>query len=368
MRIAITGTRGVPNRYGGFERFAEKLSSGLAGMGHEVFVYNPHYHSYEDREWCGVHIRKKRSLDRFLGAGGSLQYDLYCMRDAFRLEVDIILECGYASAAPWYPILRGRKARLITHMDGMEWKRAKWNRMQRSVFRIAERMAVRYSDAIICDHPEIAGYYVKNYRVQPGMIPYGAEIRRDRDPALLSALNLEEGTYFLLAARLEPENNIRMIMEGYLAAKVPQSLVIVGATSGKHGKALHRGYAQYPNIRFIGELYDEVQLDALRHYSRGVFHGHSVGGTNPSLLEAMAAGAPIFSHDNVYNRWVLGGNALYFGSSGQISEWLNRMDGMKEEREEMIRRNLERIRRDFQWEGVILRYLETFEKMLGSKP
>lgn len=366
MRIAITGTRGIPNRYGGFERFAEKLASGLAGMGHEILVYNPHYHPYEDKVWCGAHIRKKRSRERLLGSGGNLLYDLSCMRDAIRLEVDVILECGYASAAPWYPFLRRGMVKLLTHMDGMEWQRAKWNWPGRSLFRLAERMAVRYSDAIVCDHPAIAGYYARNFRVTPGMIPYGAELRTDRDPSCLRALNLEEGSYFLLAARLEPENNIRMIIEGCLGADTTRTLVIVGAYSGRHGKALHRIYAHLPNIRFIGELYDENELDSLRHFSKAIFHGHSVGGTNPSLLEAMAAGSPILAHDNVYNRWVLEENALFFGSAGQISVLLNGIDEMKESLEEMIRGNLDRVRNKFQWEAVILRYQETFERMLGK--
>jgi glycosyltransferase involved in cell wall biosynthesis len=289
------------------------------------------------------------------------------MQDAIRLEADIVLECGYASAAPWYPFLRRRRIKLVTHMDGMEWQRAKWNKPGRFLFRRAESMAVRYSDAIVCDHPEIAGYYTRNYRVYPEIIPYGADLGSDWDSACLRPLNLEEGSYFLLTARLEPENNIRMIVEGFLAAKIPETLVIVGAYSGNYGKALHRRYASYPNIRFIGALYDVARLDSIRHYSKAVFHGHSVGGTNPSLLEAMASAVPIVSHDNVYNRWVLGGNALFFSSSGQISQLLDRIDTMKDAMEEMVQANLNRISREFQWEVVVLRYQESFEKLLGNK-
>jgi glycosyltransferase involved in cell wall biosynthesis len=372
MRIAITGTRGIPNRYGGFERFAEKLSTGLSDAGHEVLVYNPHYHPSNRGVWSGVNIRVKRSYEKILGAGGNLFYDLICLRDAIRMDADIILECGYASAAPWYPVLNRKGTKLVTHMDGMEWQREKWGRWNRKTFRRAEWLAVKYSDAIVCDHPRIADYYLERYSVRPDMIPFGADIRKDWDVAILADpgvsgnLGFNPGSYYLLVARMEPENNLRMVIEGYLASGSLVFLVIIGDYSGKYGQALVKEFGSHERIRFIGGLYNEDLLDHLRHFSKAVFHGHSVGGTNPSLLEAMAAGALVIAHDNAYNRWVLGGNAAYFNSSAQISEILSGINEMEHSQGEMIRANLERIRTEFQWDSVILQYSKLFEKLVSK--
>jgi glycosyltransferase involved in cell wall biosynthesis len=372
MKIAITGTKGIPNRYGGFERFAEKLSTGLSEAGHEVLVYNPHYHPYKGKKWSGVNIRAKKSYEKILGAGCNLFYDRICLKDAIRMDADIILECGYASAAPWYPLLRRKGVKLVTHMDGMEWHRAKWGRWHRKFFRWTESLAVKYSDAIVCDHPRIADYYLERYSVRPEMIPFGANIRKDWNAEILADScmpgldGISPGSYYLLVARLEPENNLRMVIEGYLASGSQEFLLIIGDHSGKYGHVLIKEFGSHDRIRFTGGLYDEYLLDHLRRFSKAVFHGHSVGGTNPSLLEAMAAEALILAHDNAYNRWVLGENAVYFSSSARISEILGRINEIKRSQGEMIRVNLERIRSEFQWDSVTFQYAKFFEKLVSK--
>jgi glycosyltransferase involved in cell wall biosynthesis len=314
-----------------------------------------------------VKIRVKRSYEKVLGSAGSLFYDLSCLREAIRAGPDIILECGYASAAPWYPLLRRRGVKLVTHMDGMEWQREKWGRLNRIVFRQTERLAVRLSDAIVCDHPLVADYYRKNYSVNPELIPFGAAIRRERDDGFPGEPDLASGSYYLLVARMEPENNIRMILEGFLASGVTEPLVIAGDYTNKYGRRIVKNYEGLKGIRFIGGIYDEDALDQLRHHAKAVFHGHSVGGTNPSLLEAMAAGSLILAHDNAFNRWVLGKNAVFFSSSFHIRDLLYGIDELKRSQEKMIRANLERIGADFQWDSVILRYLELFGRLAGRE-
>ena len=143
------------------------------------------------------------------------------------------------------------------------------------------------------------------------MIPYGAEIRENWDEAVLRDAEIEPGAYYLLVARLEPENNIKMIIKGYLASRAEETLVIVGDYSGKYGRSVFREFGNNTSIKFMGGIFDQRFLDHMRHYSKAVFHGHSVGGTNPSLLEAMAAGAFLIAHENPYNRWVLGITRFY---------------------------------------------------------
>ena len=127
MKIAITGTRGIPNCYGGFEQFAEKLSAELAARKHEVWVYNPHFHPFLNENLGQVRILRKPLREKLFGPGANYVYDFLCLKDALNRKADVILECGYASAAPSYPLLRKGKTRLITHMDGMEWQRARWS-------------------------------------------------------------------------------------------------------------------------------------------------------------------------------------------------------------------------------------------------
>lgn len=368
MRIAITGTRGIPNLYGGFERFAERLSVGLAERGHEIWVYNPAWHPYAGQYYRGVRILRKGLPEKSIGPGGNYLYDLRCLKDALRRGCDIILECGYASASPWYPLLKRKNTRLVTHMDGMEWQREKWGWLTRKLFQKAERMAVKHSDLIVCDHPEIASYYRKRYSVNPAMIPYGADIPETWDRTIPLKYDLESGNYYLIIARLEPENNIRPVIEGFLASGVPGSLVVVGDHSGKYGKMIFRNFRNSDEVRFTGGIYDPVDLDHIRHFSKALIHGHSAGGTNPSLLEAMAAGTYIIAHDNPYNRWVLGDNAAYFSTAGDISTLLSDRIPLKGDCEKMISRNIERIRKYFQWDLVIRRYEVLFKELVRDNP
>ncbi len=366
MKIAITGTRGIPNVYGGFEQFAEKMSRELANRGHEVWVYNPHKHPYRDSELGRVRIIRKKLPERSLGPGANYLYDFICLKDAGRRGADIILECGYASAAPFYSSPGRRRSILITHMDGMEWQREKWSPWVKRMMRNAEKRAVHRSDAIVCDHPQIARYFEEQYSAEPVYIGYGAEILTQPDSNVLQQFDLEPGEYYISVARLEPENNIRMIIEGHRASGSGLPLLVIGDFHRGYGRKIHSSYSAARDILFPGAIFDPTVLDNLRHYARGLFHGHSVGGTNPSLLESMAAGAFIIAHDNPYNRHILGNGASYFSSRKDIKDILN-TNIEPGEREERIAGNLERIRDEYQWSRVSDSYEKLFAGLMEQK-
>ena len=366
MKIAITGTRGIPNRYGGFEQFAQKLSVGLAAKGHDVWVYNTKSHQYKEPEYRGVRIVSQPSPERLMGSSANYLYDFTCLRDAIRRRADIILECGFASAAPSYPYLNLKKTRLVTQMDGMEWKRAKWGKHTRRIIRKSIVKTIRYSDALVCDHPEILKFYAMNYGLQPIYIPYGAEIMGAGDKAVLEAFNLVAGNYYLVIARLEPENNIRNILLGYLAAGLDDPLIVVGDYKGKYGRQIQREFRDSQQIIFAGGIYHEESLDNLRHFSKALIQGHSVGGTNPSLLEAMAAGARIIAHDNPFNRYILEEDSLYFNSSDELTILLQDMENNLPSAPEMIRNNQDKIRKHYQWVDIIKRYEDLFQDLLDK--
>lgn len=367
MKIAITGTRGIPNRYGGFEQFAQKLSVGLAAKGHDVWVYNPRFHLYKEPEYRGVRIVLKASPERLMGAAANYLYDFTCLRDAIRRRADIILECGFASAARSYPYLNLKKTRLVTQMDGMEWKRTKWGKHTRRIIRKSIVKTIRYSDALVCDHPEILKFYAMNYGLQPVYIPYGAEVMGSADKAVLEAFKLEAGHYYLVIARLEPENNIRSILMGYLAAGLDEPLIVVGHHKGKYGRQILREFGDWQQIIFAGGIYHEESLDNLRYYSKALIQGHSVGGTNPSLLEAMAAGAWIIAHENPFNRYILDEDALYFTSEDDLARLLRAIENELPSSREMIINNQQKIWADYQWNDIIKRYEDLFQDLMKKR-
>ena len=355
MKIAFISTRGIPNNYGGFEQFAEYISVGLVRRGHEVVVYSPHFHPYREPDYKGVRIKHIYSPEKWMGSSvGSFFYDFLSLRDALKKEkFDIIYEAGYTSIVPayiWFNVKRIKYPLFTTNMDGLEYKRTKFNKwVQKFVF-WEERMAVKHSHYLIADNMGIHDYYKEKYGKESKFLAYGADVHEDYDVDVLKEYGLEAGGYFIVVARLEPENNLFMAIEGYLASNQygKHPLVVVGKTNTPYGEHLVERYGRDRNIRFVGGIYDFRKLNSIRHYSYAYFHGHSVGGTNPSLLEAMASGCFILAHDNIFNRAVLGENALYYGSTDAVTEMLDGINQMvSAHKKEYTERNLEVIRRDY---------------------
>lgn len=374
MKIAFISTRGIPNNYGGFEQFAEYISVGLVRRGHEVVVYSPHFHPYREPDYKGVRIKHIYSPEKWIGSSvGSFFYDFLSLRDALKKEkFDIIYEAGYTSIVPayiWFNVKRIKYPLFTTNMDGLEYKRTKFNRwVQKFVF-WEERMAVKHSHFLIADNMGIHDYYKEKYGKESKFLAYGADIHEDYDEDILKEFGLEADGYFIVVARLEPENNLFMAIEGYLASGQygKRPLVIVGKTNTPYGKHLVERYGDDRNIRFVGGIYDFRKLNSIRHYSYAYFHGHSVGGTNPSLLEAMASGCFILAHDNIFNRAVLGENALYYGSTDAAMEMLDGIDqAVSAYKKEYTGRNLEVIRRDYSWEKLADEHEEYFKWMLAQ--
>lgn len=375
MKIAFISTRGIPNNYGGFEQFAEYISVGLVRRGHEVVVYSPHFHPYREPDYKGVRIKHIYSPEKWMGSSvGSFFYDFLSLRDALKKEkFDIIYEAGYTSIVPayiWFNVKRIKYPLFTTNMDGLEYKRTKFNKwVQKFVFR-EERMAVKHSHYLIADNMGIRDYYKEKYGKESKFLAYGADVHEDYDVDVLKEYGLEAGGYFIVVARLEPENNLFMAIEGYLASNQygKHPLVVVGKTNTPYGKYLMERYGRDRNIRFVGGIYDFRKLNSIRHYSYAYFHGHSVGGTNPSLLEAMASGCFILAHDNIFNRAVLGENALYYGSTDAATEMLDGIDqAVSAHKKEYTERNLEVIRRDYSWEKLVDEHEEYFKWMLSQR-
>ncbi|HMG67561.1 MAG TPA: DUF1972 domain-containing protein [Chitinophagaceae bacterium] len=352
LKIAILGTRGVPNNYGGFEHIAGHLSRGLVQKGHEVTVYNSSKHPYRENQWHGVHIRHCFDPEFLIGTAGQFLYDLNCILDARKRNYDIILMLGYTSSSIWgslYP----KDAIIITNMDGMEWKRSKYARPVKNFLRFAEKLAVQSSRFHIADSPVIKEYLDKKYNVNSKYIAYGAGLYPVADENLLNEYGLYKYQYFLLMARMEPENNIEMILDGYSLTNSKTRFVVIGNTSSRFGKSLVEKYRNDSRIVFLGALFNEIKVQTLTTFCKLYFHGHSVGGTNPSLLDAMAAKAPIAVHNNVFNNAIVKGNALQFKSPTDV---FNLINANHYSNESYIRNNYATIADDYTWEKIVNQY------------
>ena len=375
MRIAFVSTRGIPNNYGGFEQFAEYISVGMAQRGHEVVVYSPKFHPYQESTYKGVRIKHIYSPETWMGSSvGSFFYDFASLRDALKKEdFDIIYEAGYTSIIPayiWFNVKKRKRPIFTTNMDGLENKRSKFSPMVRRFLDWEEKMAVKYSHYLIADNMGIHDYYKEKYGKESKFLAYGADIHDDFKAEYLEEFGLKSEEYYILIARLEPENNIVMAIEGYLHSKENgrRPLIVVGKTNTPHGKELVEKYGNERNVEFVGGIYDFKKLDSVRHFSKAYFHGHSVGGTNPSLLEAMAAGCFIFAHDNIFNRAVLKENAFYYLSADKVTEYLNRIDTIAEgSKIQYTARNIEVIRNEYSWESLIDKHEKYFYWLLSQK-
>ena len=361
MKIAIFGTRGIPNNYGGFEQCAEYLSKGLVEKGFDVTVYSSHNHPYKEKEWNGVNIVHKYDPENKIGTAGQFIYDLNCIKDIRSKDFDIILQLGYTSSSIWGKFLP-KSSIVTTNMDGLEWKRSKYSDKTRKFLLYAEELGVRYSDHLISDSIGIKDYLKEKYSASSTYIPYGAHVFNNPDTSFLGSYNLIPYNYDLLIARLEPENSIETILDGVVLANNERKILVVGSHTTTFGKYLIDKFKDYSNIIFLGGIYNIEALNNLRYYSNLYFHGHTVGGTNPSLLEAMSSSSFICANENIFNKAILKEEAIYFKDSSEVAKHLNTKFS-SEFRDKIISKNIEKINNDFSWETIVDMYSNHFQEI-----
>jgi glycosyltransferase involved in cell wall biosynthesis len=316
MRIALVGTRGVPARYGGFETCVEEVGARLADRGHDVLVYTRRSGDPADRRsnYRGMRLSHLPAVRH--KALETLSHTALSVAHLVTQRVDAAIVFNAANAL-FLPLLRIRRIPVATHVDGLEWKRAKWGGAGRRYYRVAEAMAVRWSDNLIADAVGIQDYYREEFNAGSDYIAYGAPLLDDIGHHKLSDLNVEPGGYHLVVARFEPENHVDVAVDGYVRANAKRPLLVVGSApyGAEHTARIQQLAAGNENVRFLGAVWDQEQLDQLYAGAYTYLHGHSVGGTNPSLLRAMGAGAPTIAFDVRFNREVLGEPGRYFADA-----------------------------------------------------
>jgi glycosyltransferase involved in cell wall biosynthesis len=363
MKIAILGTRGIPNYYGGFEQFAEYFSVFLAEKGHEVYVYNSHNHPYQEKTFNGVNIIHKYDPEYKIGTAGQFIYDLNCIMDLRQRHFDIVLQLGYTSSSVWCKLLP-KKALIITNMDGLEWKRTKYNKWVQKVLLFAEKLAVNSSNYLISDSIGIQKYILDKYQKDSTYIAYGANLFINPNEILVSEYQVEKHQFNMILARLEPENNIETILDGVVLSNDTTTMLVIGNHETKFGNYLKEKFKSHQNIRFVGAIYNLEHLDNLRCFSNLYFHGHSVGGTNPSLLEAMASNALIIAHKNEFNQAILNENAYYFSNAEEVKKLLLKIK--KNDNLQLIQNNVNAIAEEYNWNTINDKYLQLFQECVAK--
>lgn len=319
LQVALVGTRGVPARYGGFETAVEEVGRRLVGAGIGVRVYcrrDPSSPSTaQPSTYLGISLIYLPALR--LRVAETLSHTALSLLHLVVCPVDAVVVFNAANAT-LVPLLKLRRIPFAIHVDGLEWQRAKWGRYGRRYYRLVEGLAVRWSDALIADARGIAEYYRQEFDARCVVIAYGAPIIEPSPAERLAELGLSAFEYHLVVARFEPENHVDVIVAGYAASAARHPLVVVGSApySDAHTAAI-RAVAN-GQVRFLGGVWDQALLDELYANALTYLHGHSVGGTNPSLLRAMGAGAPVVAFDVVFNREVAGDAALYFADAQQV--------------------------------------------------
>ena len=320
MKVAIIGTVGVPANYGGFETLVEQLVRHNNSEDLQYAVYCSKK-SYNDERWV-YHGAKTEYIG--LNANGiqSIPYDIVSLIKASR-KSDVVLVLGVSGCA-FLPVFRlFSKKRLVINIDGLEHRRDKWNKWARRFLKYSERQAVKYGDVIVTDNKGITDYVKKEYGRDSELIAYGGDhvlmdLSEEEQAIILKEYGLSKNGYSLGICRIEPENNVHTILEAYEKSPDRQLVFIGNWQKSEYGRNLLEKYKDFSNIELLSAVYDLKKLYVLRNNCSLYLHGHSAGGTNPSLVEAMFFAKPIIAFDCIYNRESTENKADYFHSSEEL--------------------------------------------------
>ncbi|MGZ4901409.1 MAG: DUF1972 domain-containing protein [Halobacteriota archaeon] len=363
-RIALIGSRGIPAKYGGFETSVEHLAPRLVEKGYEVLVSCEGTDPPRPTQYKGVKLFYF-PLKPFSRVFYETIYDVYSLAKA-SLLADVIIVLGYG-AGFFFFIPKVLRKKVVVNVDGREWQREKYNAIEKTALFLNERTGLLYVDATIADAQAIKAYLESLHAPHPTFIPYGVDVPGDLpwDPlALATAVpetsELTPREYYLIIARLEPENNIISMVDGFLSSGTSKKLVVIGDFADKRYKAQTLAHVVSAcgddKVVFLGAIYDTPLLTMLRQHAFAYLHGHSAGGTNPSLLEAMAARAVIIAHDNPYNREVTAGMALFFSDASELTAQIHRVEANPERYAPLRQEVCERVRAHYSWDDVICQY------------
>lgn len=362
MHLAILGTRGIPANYGGFETFAEELSTRLVERGHSVTVYcRSHHVDAGMTEYKGVKLNvlptiKHKYLD-------TLAHTFLSALSSVPKRFDAVLICNAANS-PLIPLLTITGKPVAVNVDGLERKRKKWNWLGRLYYRIGERASVWFATEVVTDAKVIQDYYISEYQKRSTMIAYGAHVERKLDPTAVAEYGVEPQKYLLYVSRLEPENNAAMVIEAFRKVDTDLKLVIVGDApyADEYKKNLIELAAGDDRIIFTGFVFGSG-YKVLQQNAYAYIHATEVGGTHPALIEAMGYGNCVLTYNTPENAEVVGDAALTFSSVNDLADLLESVIGDNTLVEKYRLAAQERIRQKYSWDAITDQYEELFQRL-----
>nr|WP_211315617.1 glycosyltransferase [Rathayibacter caricis] len=363
--VAIIGTRGYPSYYGGFETAVRRLAPYLAERGWDVTVYGRDGSTKDDD--AGIDRRVTTRVTRGVESKSlsTLTYGLTACVDAVRRKPDVALVMNVANGF-WLPLLRGRGIPTAVNVDGIEWDRAKWGRLAKNVFKSGAKATALFGDELIYDAVEIARRWKQDFKRDGTFIPYGGD-----DPGVLPPVEgFPHRGYILVVARFVPENTIVEFLNAAETLGDRWPVVIVGSSGygGELDEHARRLASDKENVSWLGHVSDDRKLFSLWQHAGAYFHGHSVGGTNPALVQAMSCGAPTVARDTVYNREVLEDTAVFAQpDADSIIQAITELMEDSARQEQLSAEAYERGRSRYSWEVVCAGYEAVLDAQIAKR-
>jgi glycosyltransferase involved in cell wall biosynthesis len=363
--LRILGIRGIPAAHGGFETFAEQAALYFVSQGWRVIVYCQESGAgpfFQD-EWQNVervHIPVVGN-----GPGATVRFDWQATLHAGKHK-DLCLTLGYNTAI-FCALLRLKCIPNVINMDGIEWSRAKWGKIAKTWFLLNDWAGCWLGNHLVADHPEIKEHLKSRVRADKiTTIAYGADKVAHASTDFVTQYGLEPGKFLTVIARPEPENSLLEIVSGFSRERRGLQLAVLGKYDPAN--AYHRAVkeAAGDEVKFLGAIYDKPVVQALRFHSWAYVHGHQVGGTNPSLVEALGAGNAVVAHDNRFNRWVVGDGGVYFDGADGFARVLSELATMPEKVDQMRAASTARYEAEFTWDKICREYEELLTRFLPA--
>lgn len=362
--VAIIGTRGYPSYYGGFETAIRKLAPYLVDHGWDVTVYSRPGGTRVDDPTRDERVKSVETWGIDKNSLSTLTYGLAATRHAMRHRPDVALVMNVANGY-WLPMLRRTGIPTVINVDGIEWQRDKWGHFARSVFYRGAKLTARHGTTMVYDSKEIARRWKAEFGLDGDFIPYGGETTEDELPL---EPGLRHRQYVLMVARFVPENSVPEFFEAAPAIADKIDVVIVGS-AGYGGQLNERARllaSNHERIHWLGHVSDDRRLFSLWQHAGVYFHGHSVGGTNPALVQAMALGAPVVARDTAYNREVVGESGHFSArAAASISEKIFALAADPDGQERESLRLSQRARELYTWDLVCAGYERALRKNLA---
>lgn len=367
MKIALIGTRGVPANYGGFETCAEEIAVGLVARGHEVTAYcRPGNAEGDPTTYKGVRLVYQPFIDSKVLS--TFSHTWHSLRHACRQDFDVLMVFN-AGNSPLTILPRLRGHLLAINVDGLEWKRAKWGRLPKMYYQVAEWIASKTAHRVVSDSRRIQAYYDERWHTPSTFIAYGAHIEGPARPEILAEYGLKKDGYFFVASRLEPENNADTMVEAFRRVETDKQLVIAGAANWDSPFVERLKATTDDRVKFLGGVYKEGHIRELHCGCFAYIHGNEVGGTNPALLKAMGYGNCVLAIDVEYNAEVLDGAGLLWRRHDPDDLAAKMRAALADPAllERCRTAAVERIRSAYTWERITEGYERLFENLKAGR-